>query len=223
MWRAFSCAFNNNYWPAAYFVDARGNIRHHQFGEGDYANSERVMQTLLAEAGRPSTSPDVVVPDGQGAQAAPDLRNARSGETYVGYTQASNFVSPGGLRHDASRAYAVGDLQLNEWGLKGEWTVGAERATLDRADGSIAYRFHARDLHLVLGPAADGRAVRFLVTVDGKPPGDSHGADTDAAGNGAVTQTRLYQLVRQAGKVGEHTFEIRFLDPGAHAYAFTFG
>lgn len=132
-------------------------------------------------------------------------------------------MSPGGLRHDASRAYAVGDLQLNEWGLKGEWTVGAERATLDRADGSIAYRFHARDLHLVLGPAADGRAVRFLVTVDGKPPGDSHGADTDAAGNGAVTQTRLYQLVRQAGKVGEHTFEIRFLDPGAHAYAFTFG
>ncbi|SPK76090.1 Cytochrome c biogenesis protein, transmembrane region (plasmid) [Cupriavidus taiwanensis] len=216
-------AFNNNYWPAAYFVDARGNIRHHQFGEGDYANSERVIQTLLAEAGRPSASRDVVVPDAQGAQASPDLRHMRSGETYIGYGQASNFVSPGGIRQDASHAYTVGALQLNEWGLKGRWAVGAEQATLDRADGSIVYRFHARDLHLVLGPAADGRAVRFVVKIDGKPPGDSHGTDTDAAGNGAVTQTRLYQLVRQAGTVGEHTFEIRFLDAGAHAYAFTFG
>ncbi|MGT2455637.1 cytochrome c biogenesis protein DipZ [Cupriavidus basilensis] len=219
IWRAF----NNNYWPAAYFVDARGNIRHHQFGEGDYANSERVIQTLLAEAGRPSTSRDVVVPDAQGAQAAPDLRNVRSDETYIGYDQASNFASAGGIRQDASRAYTVGNLQLNEWGLKGQWTVGGEQATLDRADGSIVYRFHARDLHLVLGPAADGRAVRFLVKVDGKAPADSHGADTDAAGIGAVTQTRLYQLVRQAGTVGEHTFEIRFLDAGARAYAFTFG
>jgi len=219
IWRAF----NNNYWPAAYFVDARGNIRHHQFGEGDYAGSERVIQTLLAEAGRPSTSRDVVVPDAHGAQAAPDLSNVRSSETYIGYQQASNFVSPGGIRPDASRTYTAGDLRLNEWGLKGKWTVSAEQATLDHPDGSIVYRFHARDLHLVLGPAADGRAVRFLVKVDGKPPGDSHGADTDAAGNGAVTQTRLYQLVRQAAKVGEHTFEIVFLDAGAHAYAFTFG
>ena len=219
IWRAF----NNNYWPAAYFVDARGSIRHHQFGEGDYANSERVIQSLLAEAGRPSTSRDVVIPDAPGVQAAPDLRNVRSGETYVGYDQALNFASPGGIRPDASQAYTTGSLQLNDWGLTGHWTVGAERATLDRADGSIVYRFHARDLHLVLGPAADGRAVRFLVKVDGKAPGESHGADTDAAGNGAVTQTRLYQLVRQAGTVGEHTFEIRFLDAGACAYAFTFG
>jgi len=219
IWRAF----DNNVWPAAYFVDARGNIRHHQFGEGDYADSERVIQTLLAEAGHPSTSRDVVVPDAPGVQAAPDLPNVRSGETYIGYKQASNFVPPGDIRQDASRAYTIGSLQLNQWGLKGQWTVSAEQAALDRADGSIVYRFHARDLHLVLGPAADGRAVRFLVKVDGKPPGDSHGADTDAAGNGAVTETRLYQLVRQAGKVGEHTFEIRFLDAGAHAYAFTFG
>lgn len=220
IWRAF----NNNYWPAAYFVDARGNIRHHQFGEGDYANSERVIQSLLAEAGRPATSRDVVIPDAQGAQAAPDLRNVRSGETYVGYSQASNFASPGGIRPDASRAYSVGGtLPLNQWGLNGQWTVGAEQAMLDRADGSIRYRFRARDLHLVLGPAADGRAVRFVVTIDGKAPGASHGADTDANGNGAITATRLYQLVRQAGDVGEHTFEIRFLDPGAQAYAFTFG
>ncbi|GJG94756.1 cytochrome c biogenesis protein CcdA [Cupriavidus pauculus] len=219
IWRAF----NNNYWPAAYFVDARGNIRHHQFGEGDYANSERVIQTLLAEAGRPSASRDVVVPDAQGAQAAPDLKHVRSGETYVGYDQASNFASPGGVRPDASRAYSVGDLRLNQWGLTGQWTVGPEHATLDRAEGGITYRFQARDLHLVLGPAADGRAVRFVVKIDGKAPGASHGADTDANGNGAITATRLYQLVRQAGDVGEHTFEIRFLDPGAQAYAFTFG
>ncbi|QRQ89035.1 cytochrome c biogenesis protein DipZ [Cupriavidus oxalaticus] len=219
IWRAF----RNSYWPAAYFVDAHGNIRHHQFGEGDYANSERVIQALLAEAGQPSTARDVVAPLAEGAQAAPDLSNLRSGETYLGYLQAANFASPGGMRQDAPQRYGVGKLRLNQWGLAGQWTVGAERATVDKADGSIAYRFHARDLHLVLGPAPDGRAVRFLVTIDGKPPGDSHGADIDAAGNGAVTQTRLYQLVRQAGKVGEHTFEIRFLDTGAQAYAFTFG
>lgn len=220
IWRAF----NNNYWPAAYFVDARGNIRHHQFGEGDYANSERVIQSLLAEAGKPSASRELVIPDAPGAQAAPDLKDVRSGETYVGYEQASNFASPGGVRQDASYSYTVGgNLRLNQWGLSGQWTVGPERATLDRADGSVTYRFHARDLHLVLGPAADGRAVRFLVKIDGKAPGASHGADIDANGNGAITQTRLYQLVRQAGEVGDHTFEIRFLDPGAQAYAFTFG
>nr|WP_315595409.1 cytochrome c biogenesis protein DipZ [uncultured Cupriavidus sp.] len=220
IWRAF----NNNYWPAAYFVDARGNIRHHQFGEGDYANSERVIQSLLAEAGKPSASRELVIPDAPGAQAAPDLKDVRSGETYVGYEQASNFASPGGVRQDVSHGYTVGgNLRLNQWGLSGQWTVGPERATLDRADGSVTYRFHARDLHLVLGPAADGRAVRFLVKIDGKAPGASHGADIDANGNGAITQTRLYQLVRQAGEVGDHTFEIRFLDPGALAYAFTFG
>ncbi|SDC87445.1 Cytochrome c biogenesis protein CcdA [Cupriavidus sp. YR651] len=219
IWRAF----DNSYWPAAYFVDARGNIRHHQFGEGDYEKSERVIQALLAEAGRPSAARDAVALNPEGAQAAPDLRNVRSGETYVGYGQASNFASPGGIRRDAPNTYSVGKLRLNQWGLTGDWTVGAEAAMLNRADGSITYRFHARDLHLVLGPDASGRAVRFVVTVDGKAPGASHGADTDAAGNGAVTQTRLYQLVRQAGEVGEHTFEIRFLDPGAQAYAFTFG
>ena len=220
IWRAF----DNNYWPAAYFVDARGNIRHHQFGEGDYANSERVIQTLLAEAGHPSASRSVVTPDAKGAQAAPDLLKVRSGETYVGYNQASNFASPGGIRPDVARGYSVPRiLDLNQWGLAGQWTVGGEQATLDRPDGGIVYRFRARDLHLVLGPAADGRAVRFVVTIDGKAPGASHGADTDANGNGAITATRLYQLVRQAGEVGEHTFEIRFLDAGAQAYAFTFG
>ncbi|WP_343660620.1 cytochrome c biogenesis protein DipZ [Ralstonia sp.] len=216
-------AFHNSYWPAAYFVDAQGNIRHHQFGEGDYAASERVIQALLAEAGNRQVAGGVVAPDAPGAQAAPDLDNVRSPETYVGYAQADRFASPGGTQIGTSHAYSVGKLGLNEWGLSGQWTIDAEQATLDRAGGSIVYRFHARDLHLVLGPAADGRAVRFTVKIDGKAPGDSHGADTDAHGNGAITQTRLYQLVRQAGTVGEHTFEIRFLDEGAHAYAFTFG
>lgn len=216
-------AFRNSYWPAAYFVDTQGNIRHRQFGEGDYAASERVIQALLAEAGNRQVAGGVVVPDAPGAQAAPDLNNIRSPETYVGYAQATGFASPGGAQIGTSHAYSVGKLGLNDWGLSGQWTIDAEQATLDRAGGSIVYRFHARDLHLVLGPAADGRAVRFTVTIDGKAPGDSHGADTDAHGNGAVTQTRLYQLVRQAGTVGEHTFEIRFLDAGAHAYAFTFG
>ncbi|MET3445453.1 cytochrome c biogenesis protein DipZ [Ralstonia sp. 1138] len=216
-------AFHNSYWPAAYFVDAQGNIRHHQFGEGDYAGSERVIQALLAEAGNQQVAGGVVAPDAPGAQAAPDLDNVRSPETYVGYAQATRFASPGGAQLGTSHAYSVGKLGLNDWGLSGQWTIDAEQATLDRAGGGIVYRFHARDLHLVLGPAADGRAVRFTVTIDGKAPGDSHGADTDAHGNGTVTQTRLYQLVRQAGTVGEHTFEIRFLDAGAHAYAFTFG
>jgi len=219
IWRAF----DNSYWPAAYFVDGRGNIRHHQFGEGGYATSERVIQALLAEAGDKSVATGLVAPEARGAQAMPDLNNVRSGETYVGYQQATNFASPGGLRPDAARDYTVGKLDLNSWGLSGRWTVGAEQGTLDRANGTIAYRFHARDLHLVLGPAANGQAVRFQVTIDGKPPGASHGADTDENGNGAVTQTRLYQLVRQAGEVGDHTFEIRFLDPGVQAYAFTFG
>ncbi len=216
-------AFQNSYWPAASFVDAHGNIRHHQFGEGDYATSERVIQALLAEAGNTQVARGVVVPDAPGAQAAPDLDHIRSPETYVGYAQATHFASPGGVQLGTSHRYSVGQLGLNTWGLSGQWTIHAEHAMLDRADGSIVYRFHARDLHLVLGPAADGRAVRFVVTVDGKAPGQHHGADTDAQGNGAITETRLYQLVRQAGAVGEHTFEIRFLDPGAHAYAFTFG
>ncbi|MDY7511256.1 cytochrome c biogenesis protein DipZ [Ralstonia wenshanensis] len=219
IWRAF----RNSYWPAAYFVDSQGYVRHHQFGEGDYANSERVIQALLAEAGNPSEARGLVAPNAAGAQAAPDLNNIRSEESYVGYGQASNFASPGGMLQDAPRSYSVGSLGLNQWALSGQWTVGPEHATLDRADGSIVHRFHARDLHLVLGPARDGSTVRFVVKIDGKAPGDSHGADTDAGGYGAITQTRLYQLVRQLGKVSDHTFEIHFLDQGVHAYAFTFG
>lgn len=219
IWRAF----DNHYWPAHYFVDAEGRIRHHHFGEGDYAGSERVIQRLLAEAGRKGLSSSLVSVKAEGAQAASDQKDVRSPETYIGYQRAENFVSPGGAAPDTAKLYASGDPRLNEWGLAGEWTVGAEHAHLDAPGGAIVYRFHARDLHLVLGPGADGRPVRFRVTLDGAAPADAHGVDVDGAGEGSVTSQRLYQLIRQPGGIGDHTFEIRFLDPGVDAYAFTFG
>ena len=219
IWRAF----NNRYWPAHYFIDAEGRIRHHHFGEGGYEQSERVIQKLLAEAGAKAVSDGVVSVDATGAQAASNMADVLSPETYLGYARAENFVSPGGVVQDRSHAYAAGDPRRNEWGFAGNWTVGDEHASLDSADGGIVYRFHARDLHLVLGPAADGKPVRFRVTIDGKAPGVDHGVDVDAEGLGTVTGQRLYQLVRQKGEIGDHTFEIRFLDPGVQAYAFTFG
>ncbi len=219
IWRAF----NNEYWPAHYFIDAKGQIRHHHFGEGNYDESERVIRELLAESGRTSLTPGVVSVAGTGAEAAPDMADAQSPETYVGYTRAANFVSPGGQVQDSAHVYAAAAPLLNQWALSGSWTIGGENAVLDQAGGSIVYRFHARDLHLVLGPAPDGKPIRFRVTIDGKAPGLSHGADTDAAGDGVVDGERLYQLVRQSGPIADRTFEIRFLDPGVEAYAFTFG
>ncbi len=219
IWRAF----DNSYWPAHYLIDAQGRIRYHHFGEGSYAQTEKAIQDLLREAGGGSEADTAVTPDAKGAEAGPDLANLRSGETYLGYQRAANFVSPEGLAADVPRAYSVESPGLNTWGLFGTWTVGGEKATLEGPGGGIAYRFSARDLHLVLGPGPDRKPVRFQVTVDGKPPGAGHGADIDEAGNGTVTSTRLYQLVRQAGPVEERTFEIRFLDPGVEAYAFTFG
>jgi hypothetical protein len=164
-----------------------------------------------------------VVPDVKGAEASPDLKHVGSGETYVGYGQATGFASNESMRADASRDYTVDQPAINQWGLSGKWTVGAEEATLDQAGGGITYHFSARDLHLVLGPGADGKPARFQVTVDGKAPGTDHGSDIDANGNGTVTATKLYQLVRQTGQVEARNFEIRFLDPGVQAYAFTFG
>ncbi len=219
IWRAF----DNEYWPAHYFIDAKGQIRHHHFGEGDYDQSERVIQQLLAEAGKTNVSSDIVDVKATGAEAASDAANVQSPETYIGYQRSENFVDDKGTINDAAHDYVAATPKLNEWGLTGNWTVGPEQASLNAADGSIYYRFHARDLHLVLGPGADGKPVRFTVTVDGKAPGDGHGVDTDADGNGTVTGQRLYQLVREAGPVGDHTFEIRFLDPGVQAFAFTFG
>jgi hypothetical protein len=164
-----------------------------------------------------------VTPDAQGAEAAPDLARARSGETYLGYKRASNFASPEEVSADQAQDYTAGQLRLNEWSLAGNWTVGAEQAVLNQAGGSISYRFRARDLHLVLGPDRNGKPVRIQVTIDGKAPGASRGADIDDGGNGTVTETRLYQLVRQEGDVRERTFEVRFLDAGIEAYVFTLG
>ncbi len=197
--------------------------RHHHFGEGDYDGSERILQQLLAEAGTTTVSDDLVAVNASGAEAAPDMTDALSPETYVGYGRAEHFVSPGGAVRDAPHVYEAGTPKLNDWGLVGDWTIGEERADLSTKDGGIVYRFHARDLHLVLGLGHDGKPVRFRVTIDGAAPGDSHGSDIDADGLGAVTEQRLYQLIRQRGSIADHTFEIRFLDPGVQAYAFTFG
>lgn len=219
IWRAF----DNSYWPAHYLIDAEGQIRYHHFGEGNYPQTEQAIQDLLREAGSkmPATAP--TIPDAKGVEAGPDLSRIRSGETYLGYQQASNFASPERLRADAARNYSIPNLSLNEWGLSGTWVVGPEQATLDQPGGGIAYRFSARDLHLVLGPGSNGKPIRFQVTIDGKAPGADHGSDTDTDGKGTVTTTKLYQLVRQSNDVAEHSFEIRFLDPGVQAYAFTFG
>ncbi|MBD9651265.1 cytochrome c biogenesis protein DipZ [Ensifer sp. ENS09] len=220
IWRAFS----NSYWPAHYFIDAEGQVRYTHFGEGDYEGSERVIQELLAEAaGKKKAEGDLVKPDVKGAEASPDLARLGSGETYIGYARAANFVSPQGVSANTSARYTVGKPGLNEWGLTGNWTVGAEEARLNEAGGGITYRFRARDLHLVLGAGAGGKPVPFQITIDGVAPGADHGADIDAAGKGTVTGTRLYQLVRQSGEARERTFEIRFLAPGAEAFVFTFG
>ncbi len=219
IWRAFG----NQYWPAHFFIDAEGRIRHHHFGEGDYDESEQIIQQLLKEIGKTDVSSGLVSVSATGAQAAAAAGDVLSPETYVGYERGENFVSPGGAVKDAKHAYTAGGPRLNEWGLTGDWTVNREHAMLNEKDGSIVYRFHARDLHLVLGPSADGKPVRFRVTVDGAAPGASHGADIDAAGEGVVTEQRLYQLVRQSGAIADRTFEIQFLDPGVQAYAFTFG
>ncbi len=219
IWRAFG----NNYWPAHYFIDAQGRLRHHHFGEGEYAQSEAVIQQLLREAGHPVGS-DVVAVRSDGAQAAPDMADVQSPETYVGYARAERFASAGGETHDASHAYALPpSLALNQWAFGGTWTVRDEHAEAGRAGAKLAFRFHARDLHLVLGPSAEGKPVRFRVLVDGKAPGDDRGVDIDAQGNGTIDAQRLYQLVRQHGPVADHLFEIEFLDPGAQAFAFTFG
>ena len=219
IWRAF----NNHYWPAHYFIDARGRIRHHHFGEGDYAGSERIIQQLLAEAHGSTPIPGgTVAVSGSGVEAAAG-GDTRSPETYVGYERAERSVSRPAVQHDTSATYSADPTALNQWGLAGAWTVGGEHAVVDKAGGRVLYRFHARDLHLVLGPGANGRPIRFRITIDGKAPGADHGADVDAAGNGTVVGQRLYQLVRLTGPVRDHSFAIEFLDPGAEVFSFTFG
>lgn len=219
IWRAFK----NSYWPAHYFIDAQGRMRFYHFGEGEYAQSEEVIRRLLAEA-HPGIElgGKLDLKGGTGIQA-PGQQDKSSPETYIGYARAEHSVSQPAAVKNQPANYTATPKALNDWGLSGSWTVGRENATLVKSGGRIAYRFHARDLHLVLGPGADGKPVRYRVTIDGKAPGASHGIDSDAAGNGVVEEQRLYQLVRLAEGSGEHLFEIEFLDPGVQAFSFTFG
>ena len=220
IWRGL----NNHYWPALYFVDTQGRIRGHHFGEGAYERSERIIQQLLADAGVGEVDRALVAVEGQGLEAAADWDNLQSPETYLGYERAEGFGSPGGLAEGMRRVYAApAHLHRNQWALAGEWTVEQQPALLHEADGRIAYCFHARDLHLILGPAVRGTSVRFRVRLDGRAPGEAHGSDVDAAGQGTVTEQRLYQLIRQPGPILDRQFEIAFLDPGVEAFAFTFG
>jgi len=220
IWRAF----NNEYWPAHYFIDAAGRVRYHHFGEGDYEESEAWIRSLLEERNHQPPPNRATQIAASGAEAASDLQAVQSPETYIGYIRATNFASPGGFSEDDARLYrAPARLKLNEWALTGRWKDEGQIATLLSATGGIVYRFHARDLHLVLGPANDGKPVRFRVTLDGKPPGTDHGEDCDANGYGAVTESRLYQLIRQKSAARDRVFRIQFLALGAQAFAFTFG
>jgi thiol-disulfide isomerase/thioredoxin len=217
-------AFDNHYWPALYFADAQGRIRHHHFGEGEYQRSEMVIQQLLAEAGSTSTGHDLVAVDARGAEAPADWTTLRSPENYAGYGRTENFASPGGVVPGKPHLYTAPErLRLNDWALAGDWTMEEEATTLNMAGGQIVCRFQARDVNLVMGPAAAGTPVRFRVLIDGQPPGADHGTDVDQNGSGTLSEQRLYQLVRQQGHVTERTFEITFPDPGAAAYSFTFG
>jgi thiol-disulfide isomerase/thioredoxin len=208
IWRAF----DNQYWPALYFVDAEGRIRHHHFGEGEYERAEQIIQELLIEAGHKGFDRTLVSVEGRGAEAAPDWRNLRSPETYIGREYGERFVS-----RDAE------SLKVNQWTLVGDWSRRSESALLGKASGKLAYRFHARDLHLVMGPATRGTPMRFRVRIDGQPPGESHGVDVDASGDGTISSPRMYQLIRQTGPISDRLFEIEFLDAGAELFAFTFG
>jgi thiol-disulfide isomerase/thioredoxin len=220
IWRAF----RNQYWPALYFVDARGQVRQHHFGEGEYQRSEAAIQRLLTEANAPGVGADTVSVDADGVEAAADWDSLKSPENYVGYGRTERFTSPGGGELDRPRRYAAPrSLALNEWALAGEWTMGTQATVLGNPNGRILYRFHARDLHLVMGPPRQGTSVRFRVSIDGKPPGPAHGLDVDAGGTGTVVEPRLYQLIRQPKPIVDRQFEIEFLDAGVETYAFTFG
>lgn len=220
IWRAFA----NRYWPAVYIADAQGKIRHHQFGEGGYAECEMVIQRLLREAGSDGVADDLVSVSGTGLEAQADWPDLESPETYLGYEQGSGFASTQPAAADQPRSYeAPASLRLNQWALSGSWTIERRACVLGGRGGQIAFRFHARDLHLVMGPSSRAAAVPFRVLIDGKPPGDAHGLDVDEAGEGTLTEPRLHQLLRQPGPIVERTFEITFLAPGVEAYVFTFG
>jgi thiol-disulfide isomerase/thioredoxin len=218
IWRAF----HNQYWPALYFVDTKGRVRHRQFGEGSYEQSDMIIQALLAETGVAGIERDPAMVDARGIEVAADWRDLKSPENYLGYARTENFA--GGAALDQPRTYEVpARMRLNEWALSGDWTMKAETAILNKPNGRVAYRFHARDLHLVMGPPTPGTSVRFRVLIDGEPPGPAHGVDVDAQGSGVVVEQRLYQLIRQAKPIVDRQFEIEFLGPGVEVFAFTFG
>jgi len=220
IWRAF----DNEEWPALYFIDATGRVRHHYFGEGAYEESEAVIQKLLTEAGVSGVSHEPVSVDAPGIEAAADWNDLKSPESYLGYGRTQNFTSPGGAVSDQPRVYTLpAQLHLNDWALSGDWTVKRPAAALNKPNGRIAYRFHARDLNLVMGPAAPGTSARFRVLIDGQAPGAAHGVDIDEQGAGTVAEQRVYQLIRQPQPIADRQFEIEFLDPGVEAFSFTFG
>ncbi len=220
VWRAFS----NNAWPAVYLIDAQGRVRYRHPGEGEYERTEQTIQQLLAEAGKSGFARELVSVEARGVEVGADWANLRSPETYLGSEQTENFASPGGTGLGERRVYAVPSrLVLNHWALAGDWTMQGGSVVSNKANGRITYRFQARDVNLVMGPAARGSAVRFRVLVDGKPPGAAHGADVDEAGNGTVSEQRLYQLIRVSPPIVEREFTIEFLEPGAEAFDFTFG
>jgi thiol-disulfide isomerase/thioredoxin len=219
VWRAFG----NHYWPAIYFIDRQGRIRHHQFGEGEYEQSERVIQQLLSEFGTDHVAQKMVEVEARGFEAAADWNSLRSPENYLDYERTENFASPGAVINQPRLYTAPAHLKLNQWALSGDWTIGRHAIVLNQSGGRIAYRFHARDLHLVMGPSERGTSVRFRVFLDGQPAVAAHGLDVDEWGEGTVTEQRLYQLVRQSQPIRDQPFEIEFLDAGVEAFAFTFG
>ncbi len=223
--RAIWNGFGNHYWPALYFIDATGRVRDHHFGEGNYEESESRIRQLLAAAGRDGvTNRESVSIEARGPEVGADWRSLKSPETYVGHQKAENFMSPGGVTVNRRRAYSVPSrLRLNQWALSGEWTVKTEAAVLNAAGGRIAFRFHARDLHVIMGPSDRRGTVGFRVLINGQPPGANQGSDVDGEGKGTLIEQRLYQLVRQLGPIGDRQFEIEFLDSGVEAFAFTFG
>lgn len=220
IWRAF----NNQYWPALYVIDSRGRIRYHHFGEGAYEQSERMIQRLLVEAGAATREQGLVQVHPVGVEAPASWGDLRSPENYVGYRRTENFVSPGAVKRDRSRRYeAPSRFALNQWALVGEWTIGSQAVVSNMPGARIVNRFHARDLHLVMGPSQPGSRLRFRVTIDDRPPGRASGVDVDEGGDGTILDQRLYQLIRQPEPIVDRQFAIEFLDGGCEAYAFTFG
>jgi thiol-disulfide isomerase/thioredoxin len=219
VWRAF----RNDYWPALYFVDAQGTIRHHQFGEGDYDTSERVIQQLLVEAGASAVPNDLALVEPTGAEVAADWEDLKSPENYLGYERTNNFVSRDGMVSDKDHLYAApSSLRLNHWALSGDWIAGRHSIASAQPHGTISYAFHARDLNLVMGPA-HGTPIRFRALIDGQPVSAAAGVDLDDQGNGTVTEQRMYQLIRQTRPIIDHQITIEFLDAGVELYSFTFG